>query len=157
MKYVSYEDLTETQKKLLEAAEEARENSYSPYFKFMVGAAILTQDGEIITGANEENASGNSICAERAALTRANTKGKRMYQAIAIIARGDDYDTQEPTAPCGACRQMIYEEAEISDKDLEIILSNTKKDKIIITTINELLPLGYGPKDMHVDISKYRK
>lgn len=157
MKYITYNELTDIQKKLLNAADEAKENSYSPYLKFMVGAAILTTDGEIITGTNDENASGASTCAERSAIVRANTMGKRMYQTIAVIARKEIGDAEEPTAPCGKCRQMIFEASQIADIDIELILSNTKKDKIILTTISELLPLAFGPKDLGVDVSKYRR
>lgn len=157
VRHISFDDLSEQQKKLLAAAEEAMGNAYSPYYKFHVGAAILTKGGEIFTGANFEEASGSSICAERAAILKANSNGKRTYESIAIIARGESYPILQPSAPCGSCRQMIYEEAQLSDKDLEIILSNTNKDKIIITTINELLPMAFGPKDMGIDIEKYKK
>ena len=157
MKHVKYEELSKQQKKLLDAAAQVMENAYSPYFKFFVGAAILTQDGEIFVGTNFEEAAGSSICAERAAILSANSNGKRMYKSIAIIARGENYDTTEPTGPCGSCRQMLYEESQVSGRDLEIILSTTKKDNIIITSINKLLPYAYGPLNMGIDISKYRK
>lgn len=157
LKYVTYEELTDIQKRLLSAAHETMENAYTPYYHFFVGAAILTQDGEIVTGANFEEAAGASICAERSAILRANAMGKRLYSSIAIISRGESFDTEEPSAPCGSCRQMLYEESQLSDRDLEVILSNTKMTKIILTTINELLPLAFGPKDMGIDIEKYRK
>lgn len=158
MKYVQYSDLTQVQKRLLDAADKAKENAYNPYSHFYVGAALLSQDGEIISGSNVENSAyGSTICAERSALLAANALGKRMINSLAIIVRGEDYKTQEPSAPCGACRQMIYEQSQISDKDIEILLSNTDKSKIIITTISELLPLAFGPKDLGIDISKYMK
>ncbi len=158
MKYVTYNELTDIQKLLLESATKAKENAYSPYSHFLVGAAILTKDSEIITGANVENSAyGPTICAERAALTHANAMGKRLIESIAVIARGADFDAKEPTAPCGICRQMIYEAGQVSDTDIELVLSNTKKDRIILTTISELLPLAFGPKDLGVDVSKYRK
>ena len=98
------------QVKLLDAAEEAMEKAYNPYSHFYVGAALLTADGKIITGANYENASyGNTICAERAALLKANAEGYRRFKAIAIIAKGENFDVDKPTAPCGACRQSIFE------------------------------------------------
>ena len=123
-----------------------------------MGAALLLDDGEIITGANVENvAYGSTICAERMAIGRANATGKRIYDAIAVIARGEDFDTAVVTGPCGSCRQMIFESSCVSGKDIEVIMSNTRKDKIIISTIRELLPLAFGPKGLGVDIESYRK
>ena len=158
MKYTTYEKLSETQKKLLDEAEKVMENSYNPYSNFFVGAALLTQDNEIITGTNVENAAySNCFCAERAAVVRANTTGCRKYKAIAVIAKGKDFNTEEVTAPCGSCRQMLYEASQISEHDLEVVMSTTKKDKIIISSISELLPLAFGPKDLGIDIKRYQK
>jgi len=157
MRNCRFEELDILKQTLLQHAEKARETAYNPYSKFYVGAALLTQDQKIITGSNVENAAyGSTICAERMALGHANSLGKRMYDSIAIIARGEDFDTVEVTAPCGSCRQMLYEAAQISNKDLEIIMANTKKGKIIITTINELLPLAFGPKDLGIELSRYQ-
>ena len=158
MKDIDYKELSEIQRNLLDAAERTMENAYNPYSKFFVGAAILTDDGEMITAANVENvAYGSTICAERMAIGRANAKGKRIYDAIAIIARGDDFDTAVVTGPCGSCRQMIFESSCVSGSDIEVIMSNTKKDKIIISSIRELLPLAFGPEGLGVDIESYRK
>lgn len=158
MKTTTYEKLTEIEKKLLDEAEKAMENSYSPYSNFFVGAAILTKDNKMITGTNVENAAyGNCICAERGAILRANAMGHRTYKAIAIIAKGKDFDTKQVTAPCGSCRQMLYESSQVSELDLKVIMSTTKKDKIIIASINELLPLAFGPKELEIDIKKYQK
>lgn len=158
MQYVSFKDLDKVQQRLLNAAEEAMKNAYCPYSKFRVGAAILTIDHTIITGSNVENASyGATICAERAAILRANAMEKRFYEKIAIIAKGEDFDTKKPVSPCGDCRQMLYESSQIADKDLEIIMSTTNKESIIISSIEELLPFAFGPKDLGVDISKYQE
>lgn len=158
MEQTSYEELTELQKKALDAAEEVLKHSYNPYSHFFVGAALFTKNGKIITGTNFENAAyGLTICAERAAIFRANSIGLREFTGVAIIARGENFDTTEVSAPCGSCRQVLYEVAQLSGCDLEFILSTTKKDKIIVTTIKELLPLGFGPLDLEVDIAKYQK
>ena len=158
MKELTYEELTETQKKLLDAAEKAMKNSYNPYSKFFVGAAILTKNDKIITGTNVENAAyGSTICAERAAILRANAMGYRVYKAIAIIAKGQDFDTEDVVGPCGSCRQVLYEFSQISEQNLEVIMSTTKKDKIVISSIEELLPLAFGPKDLGIDVKKYQK
>lgn len=158
MKNVNLEDLTEEQRRLLDSAERVMRNAYNPFSGFYVGAALLTQAGDIITGCNFENAVyGSTLCAERTAVLRANAMGMRLHKAMALIARGENFDTKEVTAPCGPCRQVLYEASQVSGVDLEIILSSTKKDKIIITTISELLPLAFGPRDLNIDITKYQR
>jgi cytidine deaminase len=92
---------------LVAAAAKARQGSVSPYSKFAVGAALLTRSGEIIGGANVESASyGLTCCAERVALFKALTEGKRNFVAVAVVARWD-----EGPMPCGACRQLLAEYA----------------------------------------------
>lgn len=153
----SYKELSDIQRKLLDAATAAMEGAYNPYSHFYVGAALLSQNGDIVTGLNVENAAyGSTICAERAAILRANSMGIMCFDAIAINARGENFDTTSVTGPCGSCRQMLFESAQVSNRDLEVIMSTTKKDKIIIATISELLPLGFGPKDLGIDIKKYQ-
>jgi cytidine deaminase len=156
MQEIKYEDLDATQKNLLSEAEKVMETAYNPYSKFYVGVALLSKDDQIVTGSNVESASyGSSICAERAALLRANAKGIRSFKKVALIGRGEDFNTKEVTAPCGECRQALFEFAQLTGIDFEIILSTTKKDKIIIATIKELLPLAFGPRDLEVDVKKY--
>jgi cytidine deaminase len=158
MKNVKLEELTNIQRRLLDSAERVIRNAYNPYSHFYVGAALLTQADEIITGCNVENAVyGSTLCAERGAVLKGNSIGMRLYKAMALIARGENFDTKEVIAPCGPCRQVLYESSQVSGVDLEIILSSTKKDKIIITTISELLPLAFGPKDLGIDITKYQR
>ncbi len=90
---------------LVEAARAAMERAHCPYSHFPVGAALLCADGRIITGANVENASfGLTICAERSAVVRAVAEGARDFVALAVTT-----DTDEPTPPCGACRQFLAE------------------------------------------------
>ncbi len=154
---LKYYQLDYIQKGLLEEAESAMDTAYNPYSNFFVGAALRSLEGEIITGSNVENAAyGSTICAERAAILRANARGVRAFDKLAIIARGADFETEEVTAPCGACRQNIYEVSQISGSNIELILSNTGKGKIIVTSIEELLPLAFGPKDLGIDIQRYR-
>jgi len=158
VKPVTLEELSAPQRMLLDAAAQVMETAYNPYSNFYVGAALLAQDGQVIAASNVENSAyGSTICAERMTLGKANSEGKRMYDSVAIIARGRDFDTNTVTGPCGACRQMLYEASQVSGKDLEIILSTTKKDKIVITSIRELLPLAFGPLDLGIDVTKYQK
>lgn len=158
MKTQTYKDLSKCQRKLVDAAALAMETAYNPYSHFYVGAALLTYDNQIITGSNVENAAvGDSICAERAALLRANAMGHKQYKSIAVIARGEDTETKEVTAPCGSCRQMLYEASQVAEQDLEVIMATTKRDKIVISSINKLLPLAFGPKDLGVNVQRYQR
>lgn len=119
---------------LVEKALEARKKSYSPYSKFSVGAALETMDGEVICGANVENASyGLSICAERVALVKAVSQGRQKFKRMAVVA---DYPT--PVPPCGMCRQMLTEFA----PDLELILANLKGETETVR-LSDLLPNAF--------------
>lgn len=128
-------------KKLLAAALAARENAYAPYSKFKVGAAVETADGHIFTGCNVENASyGLTCCAERNAVFAAIGTGARSFKALCVVA-----DTEEPVAPCGACRQVL---AEFPFE--KIILANCK-GLTKIMTVAELLPYGFGPEALELE------
>ena len=119
--------------KLIEAAKEARKFSRARYSGFRVGAALITDDGEIITGANVESSSYSlTICAERVALTKALTEGKDHFKAIAIAARNGDF-----CPPCGACRQLLFDYA----PDIEVILSDGQKSKTY--KLKDLLPVAF--------------
>lgn len=123
-----------TQAKLIEAATAARERAYAPYSGFKVGAALLTDLGEIFTGCNVENASYSlTNCAERTAVFKAVCAGVRNFLAIAVVT-----DLEKPAPPCGACRQVL---AEFS-YDMQVIMANTKGD-IIRSSLRELLPLAF--------------
>lgn len=120
-------------KKLLNAALEARLKAYAPYSKFLVGAAVLAASGKIYTGCNIENASyGLTVCAERNALFAAVGAGEREFTAICVVG-----DTEAPISPCGACRQVMAE-----FKVPRIILANLKGD-VEEYTLEELLPLSF--------------
>lgn len=121
--------------KLFIEAEKAAENSYSPYSKFRVGAALLCEDGEIVTGANIENRSfGLTNCAERSAIFTALSKGKKNFKALAIYCPDADY----PVSPCGACRQVI---SEFTYKDFPIYFAGNDK-KYTESTMEELFPFN---------------
>ena len=116
---------------LLAAAIDIREQAYAPYSKFLVGAALLTEDGQIISGCNVENASyGLTICAERNAVFAAVAQGHRQFQAIALATTGG-------ATPCGACRQVL---AEFCD-DLPILIVDVEQpDRVTETSLAVLLP-----------------
>ncbi len=150
MEKVDIEKISLLHQKMLSQAEEAWKRAYCPYSHFAVGAALATDDEKIFLGANVENAAyGSTICAERAALCSANANGYRNFTNLVLIAGYlGDYSTIEPVMPCGACRQMLAEFASLYGRDLVIISATLGKDKIVSTTIKELLPYAFGPADM---------
>jgi cytidine deaminase len=122
---------------LLEAARAARRHAHAPFSHFPVGAALETADGQVITGCNVENATyGLTICAERVAVVKAISEGHRRFVRIAIVA-----DTQTPTPPCGACRQILWE----FGGDLDIILGNLQGEKAR-HRLRDLLPYPFDAR-----------
>lgn len=149
---INFKDLAEEDQKLLKAAKRVLERTYSPYSGSQVGAAVLTKEGKMIAGTNYEVAAfGSSICAERAALLRANAQGHGdECVAIAIVTRNKDSPTTEISASCGECRQMIFEAAQRSGvgRKFRIIMATTNFDKVVVSNIGQLLPLAFGPKNL---------
>ena len=124
---------------LVAAARAARERAYAPYSGFRVGAALRTDQGEVVAGANVENASyGLAICAERAAVAAAIALGHRRFEAIAVAGPGPD-----PVTPCGACRQVLREFPR--GVDLEVLCAGEAGERLLATTLGALLPDSFGP------------
>jgi cytidine deaminase len=122
---------------LVAAARRAREHAHAAFSNFKVGAALEAADGTVVTGCNVENATyGLTICAERVAMFKAISDGHRQFTRIAIVA-----DTADPTPPCGACRQILWE----FGGDLEIILANLSAEKGRYR-LAELLPLPFDAR-----------
>ena len=116
---------------IVAAARAAREHAVADFSKFKVGAALETDTGEIITGCNIENASyGLTICAERVAIFKALSEGKRSFRRLAVVA-----DTASPTPPCGACRQIIWEFC----GDIPVVLANLSEVTATLA-MKDLLP-----------------
>lgn len=131
--------------KLIDIAIEQLEFSYTPYSNFKVGAALLAKNGEIFTGCNIENASYTPTnCAERTAFFKAVSEGVREFRAICIVG-GKDGKLTEYTAPCGVCRQVMMEFCD--PKTFQIILA-VDKERYEIYTLEELMPLGFGPLNL---------
>lgn len=131
--------------KLIDTAIEQLKFSYTPYSNFKVGAALLTKSGKIYTGCNIENASYTPTnCAERTAFFKAVSEGVRDFQAICIVG-GKDGKLTEYTAPCGVCRQVMMEFCD--PKTFQIILA-VDKERYEIYTLEELMPLGFGPLNL---------
>ena len=128
--------------KLIDTAIEQLKFSYTPYSNFKVGAALLAKNGEIFTGCNIENASYTPTnCAERTAFFKAVSEGVREFRAICIVG-GKDGKLTEYTAPCGVCRQVMMEFCD--PKTFQIIFA-VDKERYEIYTLEELMPLGFGP------------
>jgi len=126
-----------TDKELIAAATKIRENAYAPFSDFRVGSALETDDGQIIAGCNVESASyGLTVCAERVAIWKAISEGKRKIKHIAVVA-----DTEELTPPCGVCRQIIWE----FGGDIPVILANLK-GKVETVQMKDLLPRAFDTK-----------
>jgi cytidine deaminase len=126
-----------TDDQLVAAARRAREHAEAPYSRFKVGAALETAGGAVVTGCNIENATyGLTICAERVAMFKALSEGHRAFTRIAVVA-----DTQEPTPPCGACRQILWE----FGGNLEITLADLHEIKGK-HQLKDLLPLPFDAR-----------
>ena len=131
--------------KLIDTAIEQLKFSYTPYSNFKVGAALLAKNGEIFTVCNIENASYTPTnCAERTAFFKAVSEGVREFRAICIVG-GKDGKLTEYTAPCGVCRQVMMEFCD--PKTFQIILA-VDKERYEIYTLEELMPLGFGPLNL---------
>ena len=122
---------------LVAAARAARDRAVADYSHFKVGAALETADGTIVTGCNIENATyGLTLCAERVAIFKALSEGHRQFTRIAVVA-----DTEEPTPPCGACRQIMWE----FGGDLEVILANLDRETGR-HALSDLFPLPFDKR-----------
>lgn len=129
----SYEGETMDYKQLYRMALQAVDKAYAPYSGFRVGAALLTESGEVYTGVNVENSSfGATICAERTAFVKAVSEGHKQFRAIAIASSGGQ------AWPCGICRQFMYEFADSLD-----IITGADEDHLDVRDIKELLPEGF--------------
>ena len=126
-----------SEKELINSATAVRENAYAPFSEFKVGSAIETDDGEIISGCNVESASyGLTVCAERVAIWKAISQGKRKIKRIAVVA-----DTEDLTPPCGVCRQIIWE----FGGDIPVVLANLHGETETIQ-MKDLLPRAFDTK-----------
>ena len=133
--------------RLIEIAQEARKFAYTPYSHFAVGAALLCEDGSIVSGCNVENAAyspGN--CAERTAVFKAVSEGKRKFNALAVVGArdGDVPDGSSICSPCGVCRQVLREFC--NEKEFRVYMTNGKT--LFCYTLEELLPLSFGASNL---------
>ena len=148
--------MNEQATQLVAAARDASRNAHAPYSRFAVGAAVLLGDGTVITGANFENASyGLSLCAETVAIATASAAGRlRDIVAIGVIGGAMDADGRatgtSPVSPCGRCRQVINEAAQMGGRDLPVHCGAAEGDAIRTYVVSELLPDAFGPADLGI-------
>lgn len=144
-----YEELSDSDKQLIKAAKEATKRSYAPYSHFNVGAAVLLEDGTIVTGANQENAAYPSgLCAERTALFHAGSQyPDKAVTTLAIAASNTEGFTELPVTPCGACRQVLLETEMRYKRPIRVLMYGTAFVYEILGT-KDLLPLSFTDKSM---------
>ena len=128
---------------LLLQALQVRKNAYCPYSGYAVGAALLGKSGTVYTGCNLENAALSVICAERAALAQAVSRGEREFVAVAVAGGPADGPAAAECWPCGVCRQMLFE---FGGEALRVISGSP--DAPIVCTLAQLLPRAFGPADV---------
>lgn len=130
--------LSEDYKQLIELANEARRRAYAPYSKYAVGSALRTKTGRVFTGVNIENAAyPQSMCAERVAIFKAVSEGEHDFEVISVVTDGGG-------SPCGGCRQVLAE----FGLDTVVLIADGKGKLLKRTTVKELLPEAFTPKDL---------
>ncbi len=140
------EELPVDERSLMEMAVVARGDAYAPYSNFKVGAAVLLNNRETVIGNNQENASYPSgLCAERVAVFQAGAKYPGVpVKAIAISAASANYEVRVPAAPCGNCRQALYEYEQRYNSPIKILMMGETGEVFSCESIADLLPLAFG-------------
>ena len=129
----------EEETRLLAEAAAVRQKARAPYSKFLVGAALLAEDGRVYAGCNVESASyGLTICAERTAVFKAVSEGARGFRAVAVVT-----GAETPTFPCGACRQVLWDQC----RDIEVVCGTTA-GQVERTRLSALLPHAFELEDV---------
>ena len=154
--------LEEKRESLMKEAVSDQEKAYSPYYKFKVGAELLTKEGKIFTGCNIENVSFSmTICAERTAAFNAVSHGERDFYLVGIVGDFDysvDQETREKAQqsfvfPCGCCRQVLNE---FGGHNLAVVLAK-ENDEIFVSELQNILPGSFGPKALGMDPNDYSR
>ncbi len=140
----AYEELSDEYKRLVDEARNVTKNAYAPYSKFNVGAAILLENGEVVSGTNQENAAYPSgLCAERVTMFYANSRYPNVApKAIAIATFADGDFLEEPITPCGACRQVLLESEVRYGRDIVVLLFG-RNGVYVLPNVKGLLPLSF--------------
>ena len=139
-------ELNDREQELVMLARKMTDSAYAPYSEFFVGAAVLLENGEIITGSNQENgAYPSGLCAERVAVFAASAMFPGVpMKVIAVSAKTARLEMEEPVSPCGACRQVLLEYEMLQKKPIRVLLSKEDGKIIILEKVNDLLPLSFS-------------
>lgn len=148
--FKSIRELSAEDQQLIQTAVEALPHSYAPYSKYHVAAAVLLENGKTVTGTNQENASYPAgICAEGTALSTASSVYPGVaIKKIAITVKSESHTVDHPVAPCGICRQRIFEYETRFKSDIEIMMVGETGIIYTVKSIRDLLPLAFSPKDL---------
>jgi cytidine deaminase len=157
MKVISIKNLKKKEIEIFNSLDEIIKNSYNPYSKFYVASAVVTEENNVFYGVNIEICAYSSICAERIAIGNPVTNGFYKFKSIFVLAKSDFYEVKILSAPCGICRQVIYEFYELTKKDIKILVADSSLKKILITSIKEIFPKSFGPRLCGGDYKKYLK
>ena len=145
--YNSYklDELSEIYKNLMDRSIEAQQNAYAPYSNFKVGAAILLEDGTVFTGNNQENSAFPSgLCAERVAIYACSAQYPNIkIKVIAICANSEKIDINTVLAPCGSCRQSMYEYESKQNKPIRVLLKGVDNEVVEFLSVSDLLPFVF--------------
>lgn len=149
--YDSREELGERENDLIRQAGQAAQRAYAPYSDFKVGAAVLLENGKIVTGNNQENiAFPSGLCAERVAVfAAASLYPDTAIRAIAVVCSSEKIRINEPLSPCGACRQALAEYEVKFSKNIRVILAGEKGKVLVAENIKSLLPLQFYTGGLH--------
>ncbi|MCB0509654.1 MAG: cytidine deaminase [Chitinophagales bacterium] len=148
-----YDDLNELREieiELLEKAEEALAKAYAPYSEFLVGSAVLLENGEILNGANQENAAYSTcICAERTVLSAAATIFPKIKPVLlSVVVKNTNKQQDKPAAPCGECRQYIFEVESRFQSEIPILMKAQSNKIYKVKSASQLLPLAFQKSDL---------
>ena len=140
-----FDELSEIYKNLMDRSIEAQQNAYAPYSNFKVGAAILLEDGTVFTGNNQENSAFPSgLCAERVAIFACSAQHPNIkINVIAISANSEKIDINTVLAPCGSCRQSMYEYESKQNKPIRVLLKGVDNEVVEFLSVADLLPLVF--------------
>ena len=146
----SIHELPKDEQTLMDKAASVLPNAYAPYSHFHVGAAILLEDGKIVTGTNQENASYPiGLCAERIALAAASSIHPDLkIKTIAVTIKNFNKPTLEPVSPCGTCRQVLLEKEQQNGEQIKILLKGEGEKIYALNSVSSLLPLSFGSKNL---------
>lgn len=156
MKIINFPKLGNRDKEIfLNLSKEIIKKAYNPYSKFYVASAVLTSDNKIFYGVNIETCAYTSLCAERVAIGNAVTNGFYEFKKIFILARSEYFEVKKLSGPCGICRQVIFEFSELINRDIKILISDSRLKKVLQTSIKEIHPISFGPRVCMGDYKKY--